>query len=160
MTAWDFTGVALLHSSAPPVFLAPINWPAHLWACPGRAFPVPMRVWRRRLPGYRLPQGCVCCTRPLKYSNPLRVGRLKGYMAADAVRDFKRWLDRDLSVRSFENVFGEPPTVAEIQRDLRGRNLACYCKLCPKHEAGRPLGTTCEACEPCHVDVLLPIANG
>jgi hypothetical protein len=31
----------------------------------------------------------------------------------------------------------------EIRRDLRGKNLACYCKLS----------------EPCHADVLLAIAN-
>lgn len=54
----------------------------------------------------------------------------------------------------------KPPTVPEIQRHLRGKNLACWCRLCPRHEkTGLPLGETCGDCEPCHAAVLLEIAN-
>lgn len=42
---------------------------------------------------------------------------------------------------------------------LRGHDLACWCRCCPEHADGLPLGVTCEACEPCHADVLLEIAN-
>lgn len=37
----------------------------------------------------------------------------------------------------------KPPTIARIQAELRGKNLACWCSLD----------------QPCHADVLLKIAN-
>lgn len=43
---------------------------------------------------------------------------------------------------------------------LRGRDLACWCRLCDRHADGLPLGETCPDCAPCHADVLLEIANG
>lgn len=52
-----------------------------------------------------------------------------------------------------------PPPLARVVRDLRGKNLACYCKLCDAHRDGKPLGLACPACEPCHSDVLGEIAN-
>jgi len=38
---------------------------------------------------------------------------------------------------------GTPPTIEEIRAELRGKNLACWCRIG----------------EPCHADVLLEIAN-
>ena len=40
-------------------------------------------------------------------------------------------------------IIGPPPTVADIRKELRGKNLACFCQLD----------------QPCHADVLLEIAN-
>lgn len=45
------------------------------------------------------------------------------------------------------------------RHELRGHDLACLCGLCPAHRDGRPLGIKCDACAPCHADVLLEIAN-
>lgn len=42
---------------------------------------------------------------------------------------------------------------------LRGRDLACWCGLCAAHADGLPLGPICADCSPCHVDVLLQLAN-
>lgn len=42
---------------------------------------------------------------------------------------------------------------------LRGRNLACWCKLCDKHAEGKPWNEDCPDCQPCHVDVLIRLAN-
>ena len=50
-------------------------------------------------------------------------------------------------------------TVAGYQRFLRGKDLACWCHLCDAHKDGKPLGVECADCAPCHVDVLLEIAN-
>ena len=47
-----------------------------------------------------------------------------------------------------------------IQNDLRGLNLACWCKLCDKHADGKPFGEQCPDCAQCHADVLGAIANG
>lgn len=84
----------------------------------------------------RLPDGAVYVGRKtpnLKastYANPYRIGR----EAPDA----------GTAVAMFEAAVSLSSTmVAAIQRDLRGRDLACWCK--PD--------------QPCHADVLLAIAN-
>jgi hypothetical protein len=51
-------------------------------------------------------------------------------------------------------------TAALPLEELRGKNLACWCRLCARHaETGLPAGTDCPDCAPCHADVLLAIAN-
>ena len=69
-------------------------------------------------------------TRPTKWGNPhpLDLGR------AEAVRRYRI----DLLAGRLDI------TVEQIQEELRGRDLACYCPLD----------------EPCHADVLIQIANG
>lgn len=42
---------------------------------------------------------------------------------------------------------------------LKGKNLACWCKLCPAHFGGKPVGVECPNCQPCHCDTLLRAAN-
>jgi hypothetical protein len=77
-----------------------------------------------------LPEGTVVVTRPTKWGNPhpLELGR------AEAVRRYRE----DLLAGRLR------VTVADAKRELRGRDLACYCPLD----------------EPCHADVLLEVANG
>ena len=103
----------------------------------------PRGIQLRRVKGWRMPPNTVSVARPGKWGNPCHIGMWKNYTAADAVRDYKRWIDRDPGVRSYENAFGEPPTKKEIRRELRGKNLACFCPLD----------------QPCHRNVLLKIAN-
>lgn len=104
----------------------------------------PQRIQLRRTKGWRMPPDTVRCARPGKWGNPFRVGQWRNYTADDAVRDYVRWVRRDLAVRSFESAHGKPPTRAQIRAELEGKNLACWCKP----------GT------PCHADVLLELANG
>lgn len=90
---------------------------------------MPRRYQRSRRRGARLPSGVVVVTRPTKWGNPhpLDLGR------AEAVRRFRAdLLAGRLAI-----------TVDDVRRELRGRDLACYCPLD----------------EPCHADVLLEIAN-
>lgn len=89
-----------------------------------------------------MPPNTVSVCRPGPWGNPWRVGMWKGYSAIDAVRDYRRWIDRDPVVRSAEHTFGFPPVSEEIAT-LRGKNLACFCALD----------------QPCHADVLLELAN-
>lgn len=95
----------------------------------GKMGEVPRRYQRSRRKGAHLPAGVVVVTRPTKWGNPhpLSLGR------AEAVRRY-----RDDLVAGRLRV-----TVDDVRRELRGRDLACYC----------PLG------EPCHADVLIEIAN-
>ena len=60
---------------------------------------------------------------------------------------------RRLACVAFEEALrrGELPfTLADVRRELRGKDLACYC----------PLPEPGDTCERCHADVLLRIANG
>lgn len=103
----------------------------------------PSRIQLRRTKGWRMPANTVKVDRATRWGNPCRVGMFRDYSAADATRDFRLWIERDTTVRSFEHAFGTPPTLDDIRTHLHGKNLACWCKP----------GT------PCHADVLLELAN-
>lgn len=111
----------------------------------------PQRIQRRRAKGWRMPEGAVYVGRPTKWSNPFYVNgrtfhRSLGVIqevaipdAATAVRLYRNWINLDVRY-----VLGTPPPPADmIQRELRGKDLACWCPLD----------------QPCHADVLLEIAN-
>lgn len=108
----------------------------------------PVRLQLSRKAGFNLQKvsratnglPAVNCARPGKWGNPLRVGMWKDYTAEQATEDFRRWLRREPSVRSFDVTFGKPPNLTT----LRGKNLACWCNPSTPH---------------CHVDVLLAEAN-
>lgn len=87
-------------------------------------------------------------TRPGKWGNPFtieetaeRYGLDAAAAQAKAVALCGAWLKGTLDKRLSP---GAPPSRAEIRAELKGHNLACWC---------RP-GT------PCHADVLIEIANG
>lgn len=88
------------------------------------------RYQRSRQKGAHLPDHVVVVTRPTRWGNPhpLSLGR------PEAVHRY----EQDLLAGRL------PFTVDDVRRDLRGKDLACYCPLD----------------QPCHVDVLLEIANG
>jgi hypothetical protein len=90
---------------------------------------MPQRFQRSRRKGARLPAGVVVVTRPTKWGNPhpLELGR------EEAVRRYAE----DLRAGRLGI------TVDDVKRELRGRDLACYCPL--------------DA--PCHADILLEVAN-
>lgn len=91
----------------------------------------PVRIQRSRAPGSKLPPNTVCVTRGpgMKWGNPFIVGEApwgrEPFTVETSIAAFREWIKgRDLS-------------------ELRGKNLACWCKL------GAP----------CHADVLLELAN-
>jgi hypothetical protein len=88
------------------------------------------RIQRRRTRGWRMPAGTVYVGRGSKYGNKYRVGDPGVPDAATAVVLY----ENDVWVLGIE---------PEIQADLRGRDLACWCPLD----------------QPCHADVLLRVAN-
>lgn len=88
------------------------------------------RPWRAEHPD------AVIVARPSRYGNPFIVGDLfnGGNMSRqDVVDSFRRALvEKRLQF-----------SVAEVRRELAGRDLACWCK----------------PSDPCHADVLLQIAS-
>jgi hypothetical protein len=96
----------------------------------------PVRIQRKRTKGFKLPPNTVSVTRPGRWGNPFKVGDdvpgLKGEPmdAEDAVHMFR------LFIPEF--------AIEAARKELRGKNLACFCKLD----------------QPCHADVLLELANG
>jgi len=95
--------------------------------------PAPIRVQLSRKKGWRMPPNTVKVSRPGKWGNPFKVG-VDGD-AKHCVELFGMDVCNPYNPRvgfDFE----------EIQQ-LRGKNLACWCKL----------GS------PCHADVLIRLAN-
>lgn len=106
----------------------------------------PVRIQLRRTRGWRMPENTVKVTRPGPWGNPfivnprVRPGSGGHYYInvptiEDAVACYEEML-RHLLVDA-------PDLRSRMDSELRGKNLACWCKL--------------DA--PCHADVLLRISN-
>jgi len=120
----------------------------------------PKRIQRKRSAGWRMPENTVYVGRPTKFGNPYwdiaRYGldlciRLFRETATGCwnpllipegplANSWHKWLYRD-HCAWLKRIGGHP--VEEIQAELRGKNLACWCRLD----------------RPCHADILLEIAN-
>ena len=99
----------------------------------GVAMPIlnkPHRVRLSRVKGARLPQNSMSVARPTRWGNPNLV---EHHGEAGAVRAY----ERDLLGGVLDI------SVADVEKCLRGRSLACWCQLD----------------RPCHADVLLRLAN-
>lgn len=124
----------------------------------------PLRIQRKRVSGWRMPEGAVYVGRPTIWGNPfvaeeacegrfivrmydnsVRIERYKSLADAKAgsVRLFRKYLDNDGrqpgQVRDAGGIFIAQRAVQE----LRGKQLACWCSLD----------------QPCHADVLCELAN-
>lgn len=105
------------------------------------------RIQLSRRKGWRMPENTVSVARPTKWGNPWTLGDCNG-SAVEAVRRYRcavigpvidgRQLRPDAAPESYIGRI-----IRNARRELRGKNLACWCKLD----------------EPCHADVLLDLAN-
>lgn len=91
---------------------------------------MPERVQLSRAKGWKMPQNTAKVDRSTRWGNPNLVSH---HGQAGAVRRFEAELRSGILRFSVE----------DVRRELRGKNLACWCKLG----------------EPCHADVLLQVAN-
>ena len=125
----------------------------------------PKRIQRKRTKGWRMPEGSVYVGRPTRWGNPYPVGTgnlmahgecAPGWVGAYEVGEpvwFELSLERGLTAQDVCDLYrscllltietGEPEEIVEALKELRGRDLACWCPLD----------------QPCHADVLLEIAN-
>lgn len=110
----------------------------------------PIRIQLRRTKGWRMPENTIHVARPSKWGNPFVVSEKKiiprkhaggAYIAVPTVED---------AVACYRIRLTEHrPDIAEAaRRELRGKNLACFC---PLPAPGAP--------DLCHARVLLEVAN-
>ncbi len=111
----------------------------------------PQRIQLSRAKGWRMPPNTIKVDRTTKWGNcfvkhndgapmdrALSVGLFRSLLAREG-----SWWPRPMPWPKGKVPAGPPTTVDEVRSELRGWNLACWCPLS----------------EPCHVDVLLEIAN-
>lgn len=126
----------------------------------------PRRIQLSRKKGWRLPPNTIVVARPTLRGNPYFVCPTRP--PKEAVRVYRmgvrgRW--KALQTLEGHSDVDMLAVIAYFQRirrrmaELRGKNLACWCKLCDAHKDGLPLGENCPDCQPCHADVLLEVAN-
>jgi len=106
----------------------------------------PVRLQRKRTKGSKLesPNGLpvVYVGRPSVWGNPFIVG--KDGDAAECVRLYKEYvIPYNHKDGTLEDYYKSEAIIKIIKEKLRGKNLACFCKIS----------------QPCHADVLLDIAN-
>jgi len=152
----------------------------------------PRRIQRKRVSGWRMPEGAVYVGRPTKWGNPFRYRTSYGLARVPAVDGSPweyegrisaagtrhdcyhpdgtwtvhniRYMTRAECVHMYHRALAMPDahlhihvgaglpwlTVQDVQRELAGMDLACWCPI-DDGEGSRV---------PCHADVLLEIANG
>jgi hypothetical protein len=96
--------------------------------------PTPQRIQFHKGRRMDSPNGlaCVYVGRPTQWGNPYRVGAANTATRAEAVAAFRAL------------ILARPRLIEAVRRQLKGKNLACWCP--------------CDG-QPCHGDVLLQIAN-
>jgi hypothetical protein len=111
----------------------------------------PKRIQRKRIKGWRMPPNTVSVCRPGKWGNPYKVvpvGGLWGLYCpeinATTAHSRKKINVVRASIEFFRDECADRPEFRdEIRKELKGKNLACFCRID----------------QPCHADVLLEIAN-
>ena len=112
----------------------------------------PKRIKRERKRGWRKPAGAVTITRPGRYGNPYRVIQQPDgwHVVIAQLRQDDLDLGRfdtkleatKFSIKRFKKLARSPEWKEKI-RELRGKDLCCWCDLDV----------------PCHGDVLIELAN-
>ena len=100
----------------------------------------PKRIRRKRTKGWRIPDSTVFVGRPSRFGNPFRITDYSNPYNLPK-ESLQRFAVSDYESLLADNRLGY--TVDDIKGELKGKNLACWCKE----------GT------PCHADILLKIAN-
>ena len=104
----------------------------------------PVRIQRKRTKGWRMPPNTVSVCRPGKWGNPFKVGAwmrpLDGGLPVEVQTPQQAVA---LFAANALDPAGGFIFRGNVKRELRGKNLACWCAL--------------DA--PCHADVLLELAN-
>ena len=104
----------------------------------------PKRIQRRRAKGWRMPANTVNVTRPGKWGNPFVVGKFG--TTEECIDAFVNLMNGMICASDSVTIEAQKKTYETIRdhiEELRGHNLACFCR----------------EGQPCHGDILLKIAN-
>ncbi len=105
----------------------------------------PRRIQRRRTEGWRMPPNTVSVTRWSKYCNPFIVGEVcDTHFGSYYYCGCGENTTKEHAYFLFEEYARSMWTVEEVQKDLRGKHLACWCKTDDPY---------------CHAGYLLKVAN-
>lgn len=106
---------------------------------------MPERVQLRRTKGWRMPPDTVKVCRPGPFGNPFtfKAAEDAGFTRKGAVSAFEDWLAGNPWACGADRFEDRRQAILARMPELRGKNLACWCRL--------------DA--PCHADVLLRLAN-
>ena len=103
---------------------------------------IPKRIQRKRTKGWKMPSNTVYVGRPSKFGNPFyKHGDGYPMDKALAVKAFREQLEADGGFFALGHRI--PTMLTDIKRELKDKNLCCWCPLD----------------KPCHADVLLELAN-
>lgn len=105
---------------------------------------MPIRIQRRRTKGWRMPEGAIYVGRPTVWGNPWKIGDralIEWPTTAVDQRVREVVLTPEIVVALYRWAF--TPDQLDAVTELGGHDLACWCPLD----------------QPCHVDVLLELAN-
>lgn len=116
----------------------------------------PVRIQRQRTKGWKMPSNTVSVTRPGPFGNPWTLALAIEYAAmsdsrqvnwkdaaTEAVANYRALLEDRIDFRRAPIASAFRANLMARLPELRGKNLACFCKLG----------------QPCHADVLLEFAN-
>lgn len=104
---------------------------------------MPRRIQRKRTKGWRMPEGAVYVGRPTKWGNPFRVGNCSTGGTISFIPIHQTTLERTHDAYRDYLTNKCDWLIEDARRELRGKDLACWCK------EGAP----------CHADILLELAN-
>lgn len=105
---------------------------------------MPERIQLSRKRGWRMPENTVVVSRPSKWGNPHDWREYREnypFTASEGVQARDAWAKR-MAIDAFAEDMRDHHKPGYFE-ELRGKNLACWCK----------------PGEPCHADVLLELAN-
>jgi hypothetical protein len=120
---------------------------------------MPVRIQRKRTPGWRMPPGTIYVGRGTPFGNPLRVTKCKIASGPDAGKPV--WMVERVSGAWFFDTKAEALAFAVtafatwVNHPAQSR-LREIAKL---HLRGRDLACWCGESDPCHADIWLEIAN-
>ena len=107
---------------------------------------MPDRITLSRVKGWKMPPNTVVVARPSKFGNPFTIGAAEssGYTRQGAVAAFEDWLaGNPWACPTGDTYEVKRQAILTNLHELRGKNLACWCRAGDK----------------CHADVLLRLAN-
>lgn len=109
----------------------------------------PIRIQRKRTKGWKMPENTVSVTRPGKWGNPYHVVHCGensfGVIYKNGTLELMiAWaIPEEMALKLAIQKYEEGVNNEEVQKRLKGKNLACFCPLD----------------KPCHADILLKLAN-